>query len=130
MEKQEIKVGTKVMWQIHDKFVPYTKYEVATIVSETKTTFRIDNKYNIKKDSLLVVGEGDEWCRVTAEIFDDKKYYENYILPKQVYVTKMFICKNIHEYVEICSGGELATLHEKMFTTLERNKKNDKKDNK
>lgn len=130
MEKQEIKVGTKVMWQIPDKFVPYTKYEVATIVSETKTTFRTDNKHNIKKDSLLVIGAGDEWLRITAEIFDDKKYYEEYILPKNVYVAKRFICKNIYEYVEICSGEELATLHEKMFTTLERNKKNDKKDNK
>ena len=64
--------------------------------------------------------------RITAEIFDDKKYYEDYILPRNVYVAKRFICNNIHEYVEICSGGELATLHEKMFTTLERNKKNDK----
>ena len=130
MEKQEIKVGTKVMWEVPDRFVPYTKYEVATIVSETKTTFRTDNKHNIKKDSLLVIGIGDEWRRITAEIFDDKKYYENYILPKNVYVAKKFICNNIHEYVEICSGGELATLHEKMFTALERNKKNDKKDNK
>lgn len=126
MEKQEIKVGTKVMWVVPDRLVPYTKYEVATIVSETKTTFRTDNKYNIKKDSLLVIGTGDEWRRITAEIFDGKKYYENYILPRNVYVSKRFICDNINKYVEICSGGELATLHEKMFTTLERNKKNDK----
>ena len=130
MEKQEIKVGTKVMWEVPDRYVPYIRYEVATIVSETKTTFRTDNKYNIKKDSLLVIGAGDEWLRITAEIFDDKKYYENYILPKNVYVAKRFICNNIHEYVEICSGSELATLHEKIFTTLERNKKNDKEDNK
>lgn len=123
MEKQEIKVGTKVMWEVPNRFVPYTKYEVATIVSETKTTFRTDNKHNIKKDSLCVIGIGDKWRIITAEIFDNKKYYENYILPKNVYVAKRFICDNINKYVEICSGSELATLHEKIFTTLEERNK-------
>lgn len=130
MEKQEIKVGTKIMWevpkkfQIQHSFVPYKIYKVETIVSETKATFKTDNKHNIKKDTLRIIGVGNEWQKITVEIFDDKKYYEEYILPKKVYTTKKFICDNINKYVEICSDGELSTLYEKIFITLKSRQNN------
>ena len=114
---QEIKVGSKVMWLEHNGYVPYTCYGSGTIVSETKTEFKTDNGYRIKKQYLTLVGHS-QYCYGRVELFNEKEYTENFLIPQQRYNTILFIEKHIFSFIKQCTDEELSKLKDDIKARL------------
>lgn len=117
MEKNRIGIGTKVMWYRNHIAKPYADYFVDTIVSETKTEFKTNNKTRIKKDTLYIVGEPF----IQVEIYDEQEYKEKYLKPREKFLVQIYITRNIDTYVKSCDKKDLDEMYIKIRNVIEKN---------
>lgn len=119
MQENKIGIGTKIMWFRNHIMLPYAEHFVDTIVSESKTEFKTQqHKKRIKKDTLYIVGE--PYTKV--ELYNEKKYREDYLIPREKFLKQRYIQKNIDTYVKSCDKKELDEMYIKIRNVIEKNK--------
>ena len=116
---ENIKIGTKVMWRTENRFVNFDCYRCGTIISETKTEFKTDNNFRIKKGNLKIIGSTFSF----ATLFDEEKYIQ-YRQNMQELKYKQYIQEHISLYMENCGYRTIKSLYETIARVIKETKEN------